>query len=135
MEPASEYVTRAEFEHFAEESRVHSARLDRTLAGVLGELRILKWIMGLGVAATVGMFGLVYQGLTDLRTEMRQADAALRSEIGGLRDEIGDLRERTTRLEEGQRFVLRRLEEVFQLLGGLPALSPPRDTPAATDAS
>jgi len=97
---------RGDFEQAHKELRTDFGRVDRTVAGQGGELRMLKWSVGVGVAAILGGLGILYQGLTDLRSDMVRGDEALRVEIA-------DLRERTIRLEEGQRYIQGRLQELI----------------------
>jgi len=136
MEEPLAPVTRADFERFAAEIRGEIAAAvaasapageNDVLSDILGQLRVLKWAMGLALVAIMGAFGVLYQGQADLRTELR---AEIRAEISGLRAEISALRdemhrefkavrrdiaalgERVARLESGQTFILGRLEEV-----------------------
>ena len=97
---------RSDFEQAHKDLRTDFGRVDRTVAGQGGELRMLKWSVGVGVAAILGGLGILYQGLTDLRSDMVRGDEALRVEIA-------DLRERTIRLEEGQRYIQGRLQELI----------------------
>ena len=140
MEEPLPPVTRADFERFAAEIRGEIAAAVAAavpaggrdvLSDILGQLRILKWAMGLALVAIMGAFGVLYQGQADLRAELR---AEFRAEISGLRGEIAGLREemhrefkavreemrrdlaalgeRVARLESGQTFILGRLEEI-----------------------
>ena len=69
---------------------------------------MLKWGMGVALAAILGGFGFLYQGITDLRSDMHSGETALR-------EEIADLGERTARLEEGQHHIQQRLAELIEL--------------------
>ena len=135
---------RADIEQSARELRADFSHVDRTVAGVRGELRMLKWGIGLGLAAIVGGFGILYQGITDLRSDMadlrsdmHHGQTALREEIAdlrsdmhrgqtALREEIADLGERTARLEEGQRHNQQQLAELIGLANAR-ALPPDAD--------
>lgn len=140
MEEPLAPVTRADFERFAAEIRGEiaaavaapaSAGGHDVLSDILGQLRILKWAMGLALVAMMGALGILYQGQADLRTELRaefRAEmsglrAEVRAEISELREEmrrefkavrrdIAALGERVARLESGQTFILGRLEEL-----------------------
>lgn len=140
MEEPLAPVTRADFERFAAEIRGEIAAAvaasapageHDVLSDILGQLRILKWAMGLALVAMMGALGVLYQGQADLRTELRaelRAEmsglrAEVRAEISGLREEmrrefkavrrdIAALGERVARLESGQTFILGRLEEL-----------------------
>ena len=101
----SAQTLRAEIEQSAKGLRADISHVDRSVAAIGGELRILKWAVSLALAAIVGSLGLLYQGVTDLRTEMYRGDNALR-------EEIADLGERTARLEEGQRQIQERLTDL-----------------------
>ena len=99
---------RAEIEQSAKTLGADIGHVDKSVAGIAGELRILKWAVSLALAAIVGGLGMLYQGVTDLRTEMYRGDNALR-------EEIADLGERTARLEEGQRHTHERLRNLTDL--------------------
>ncbi|MDE0350921.1 MAG: hypothetical protein OXM56_14610 [Gammaproteobacteria bacterium] len=99
---------RAEMKQSAEGLRADISDVHQSVAGIAGELRILKWAVSLALAAIVGGLGMLYQGVTDLRTEMYSGDNALR-------EEIADLGERTARLEEGQRHTHERLRNLTDL--------------------
>lgn len=99
---------RAEIEQSAKGLRADISHVDRSVAAIGGELRILKWAVSLALAAIVGGLGMLYQGVTDLRTEMYRGENALR-------EEIADLGERTARLEEGQRHTHERLRNLTDL--------------------
>lgn len=100
MEEPLAPVTRADFERFAAEIRGEIAAAVAVaapaaggrdvLSDILGQLRILKWGMGLALVAIMGALGVLYQGQADLREELR---AEFRAEIAGLRGEIAGLRE------------------------------------------
>ena len=121
------------------------------LSDVLGQLRMLKWSLGFALVAIMGGFGVLYQGLIDLRAEMhagfaqvrgefaqvRGEIAELRREVADVRGELGDARgdtaslaERVARLEVGQAFILRRLEELFP---GRPPRQPDHPEGASVD--
>lgn len=104
----SAQTLRAEIEQSAQALRKDIGHVDKSVAGIAGELRILKWAVSLALAAIVGGLGMLYQGVTDLRTEMYRGDNALR-------EEIADLGERTARLEEGQRHTHERLRNLTDL--------------------
>ena len=97
---------RTDFEHAHKELRTDFGRVDRTVAGLGGEQRMLKWSVGVGMAAILGGLGVLYQALADLRSDMVRGDETLRVEIV-------DLRDRTIRLEEGQRYIQGRLQELI----------------------
>ena len=97
---------RTDFEQAHKELRTDFGRVDRTVAGLGGESRMLKWSVGVGMAAILGGLGVLYQALADLRSDMVRGNEALRVEIV-------DLGERTTRLEEGQRYIQGRLQELI----------------------
>ncbi len=99
---------RVDIERSARELRTEFSHLDRTVAGIGGELRMFKWSMGVALLAVLGGLGFLYQGLTDLRADMHRGETALR-------EEIRDLGERTARLEEGQRHIHQRLAELIEL--------------------
>ena len=99
---------RVDIERSARELRTEFSHLDRTVAGIGGELRMFKWSMGVALLAVLGGLGFLYQGLTDLRSDMHRGETALR-------EEIRDLGERTARLEEGQRHIHQRLAELIEL--------------------
>lgn len=104
MEEPLAPVTRADFERFAAEIRGEIAAAVAAaapaaggrdvLSDILGQLRILKWGMGLALVAIMGAFGVLYQGQADLRAELR---AEFRGEIAVLRGEISALREEMQR--------------------------------------
>ena len=95
MEEPLAPVTRADFGRFAAEIRGEIAAAVAAsapaaggrdvLSDILGQLRILKWAMGLALVAIMGAFGVLYQGQADLRAELR---AEFRAEISGLRGEM-----------------------------------------------
>ena len=99
---------RAEMKQSAEGLRADISDVHQSVAGIAGELRILKWAVSLALAAIVGGLGMLYQGVTDLKTEMYHGDNALR-------EEIADLGERTARVEEGQRHTHERLRNLTDL--------------------
>lgn len=99
---------RVDIERSARELRTEFSHLDRTVSGIGGELRMFKWGMGVALLAVLGGLGFLYQGLTDLRSDMHRGETALR-------EEIRDLGERTARLEEGQRHIHQRLAELIDL--------------------
>ncbi len=99
---------RAEMKQSAEGLRADISDVHQSVAGIAGELRILKWAVSLALAAIVGGLGMLYQGVTDLKTEMYRGDNALR-------EEIADLGERTARVEEGQRHTHERLRNLTDL--------------------
>ena len=99
---------RAEMKQSAEGLRADISDVHQSVAGIAGELRILKWAVSLALAAIVGGLGMLYQGVTDLKTEMYRGDNALR-------EEIADLGERTARVEEGQRHTHERLRNLTYL--------------------
>ena len=99
---------RAEMQQSAEGLRTDISDVHQSVAGIAGELRILKWAVSLALAAIVGGLGMLYQGVTDLKTEMYRGDNALR-------EEIADLGERTARVEEGQRHTHERLRNLTDL--------------------
>ncbi len=123
------------------------------LSDVLGQLRILKWGAGFALAAIMGGFGFLYQGqlelgneirelrremrseITALRQEMRSEIATLRQEmyrrIGELRGDVADLSERVVGVETGQRFVLRRLDEMAPRDRGMESDELSTEAPAA----
>lgn len=106
MEEPLAPVTRADFERFAAEIRGEIAVAVAAaapaggrdvLSDILGQLRILKWGMGLALVAIMGALGVLYQGQADLREELR---AEFRAEISGLRGEIAGLRGEIAALRE-----------------------------------
>lgn len=99
---------RAEMQQSAEGLRAEISEVHQSVAGIAGELRILKWAVSLALAAIVGGLGMLYQGVTDLKTEMYRGDHALW-------EEIADLGERTARVEEGQRHTHERLRNLTDL--------------------
>lgn len=104
----SAQTLRAEIQQSAEGLRADISDVHQSVAGIAGELRILKWAVSLALAAIVGGLGMLYQGVTDLKTEMYRGDNALR-------EEIADLGERTARVEEGQRHTHERLRNLTDL--------------------
>ena len=104
----SAQTLRAEIQQSAEGLRADISDVHQSVAGIAGELRILKWAVSLALAAIVGGLGMLYQGVTDLKTEMYHGDNALR-------EEIADLGERTARVEEGQRHTHERLRTLTDL--------------------
>ena len=101
----SAQTLRSEIEQSAQALRKDISHVDKSVAGIAGELRVFKWAVSLALAAIVGGLGMLYQGVTDLRTEMYSGDNALR-------EEIADLGERTARLGEGQRQIQERLTDL-----------------------
>ncbi|MYE13723.1 MAG: hypothetical protein F4X99_19120 [Gammaproteobacteria bacterium] len=89
MEEPLAPFTRADLERFAAEIREEiaavvaaSARAGRhdVLSDILMQLRILKWVMGLGFVAIMGALGGLYHGQADLLAELR---AEFRAAPGG----------------------------------------------------
>ena len=94
MEEPLAPVTRADFERFAAEIRGEIAAAvaasapaggHDVLSDILGQLRVLKWAMGLALVAVMGALGVLYQGQANLGAELR---AEFRAEISGLRAEF-----------------------------------------------